>query len=105
MTLTIKIPDLLSTLLSQDEPREERGLLVEAVCGLYARHRVSSGEAAFVFCLNAGMIRWGRVLSESPMLFLWEVMTAAAECFAVRRLRPVTCNCLPAADCSTTHGV
>ncbi|MFN7343884.1 MAG: UPF0175 family protein [bacterium] len=46
MTLTIKIPDLLASLLSQDEPREERGLLVEAVCGLYARHRVSSGEAA-----------------------------------------------------------
>lgn len=46
MTLTIQIPDVLARLLAQDEPREERGMLVETVCSLYARHRVSSGEAA-----------------------------------------------------------
>jgi predicted HTH domain antitoxin len=46
MNLTLQIPDILAQLLAQDEPSEGRGLLVEAVCGLYARHRVTSGEAA-----------------------------------------------------------
>jgi predicted HTH domain antitoxin len=46
MTITLHVPDLLARLITQDEPKEDRGLLIEAVCGLYARHRISSGEAA-----------------------------------------------------------
>ena len=46
MTLTLQIPELLARLLAQEGPREERSLIIEAVCGLYARNRVSSGDAA-----------------------------------------------------------
>lgn len=46
MTVTIEIPESLSAVLHESEQRDDRGLLLEAVCGLYGRNRLDGREAA-----------------------------------------------------------
>jgi predicted HTH domain antitoxin len=46
MQVVVELPDELAGVLHELEPCEDRALLVETVCGLYARGRVSGGKAA-----------------------------------------------------------
>lgn len=46
MTVTIEIPESLAAVLHESGQREDRGLLQEAVCGLYAGNRLDSAEAS-----------------------------------------------------------
>lgn len=44
--MVLEVPDELADVLHELEPRDDRALLVETVCGLYSRRRVSAGKAA-----------------------------------------------------------
>lgn len=46
MEVSLNIPEELAELLREVETRDERALLVEAVCGLYSRCRIGAGRAA-----------------------------------------------------------
>lgn len=46
MQVMVELPDELAGVLHELEPCEDRALLVETVCGLYARGRISGGKAA-----------------------------------------------------------
>lgn len=46
MEVTLRIPDELSEVLHEMEPQDGRALLLETVCGLYARRRFGAGKAA-----------------------------------------------------------
>lgn len=52
MQVTLEIPDELAGVLHEMEPRDDRGMLVEAVCGLYARGRISSGKGARILGID-----------------------------------------------------
>lgn len=46
MEVTLSIPDELADVLHDLDQRDDRALVVEAVCGLYSRRRLSAGKAA-----------------------------------------------------------
>jgi predicted HTH domain antitoxin len=46
MNVTLEINEELEAILHEVEPDGDRALLVEAVCGLYARNRVGGGQGA-----------------------------------------------------------
>jgi predicted HTH domain antitoxin len=52
MQVTVDLPDELAGVLHEWEPHEDRALLVETVCGLYARGRISGGKAARLLGLD-----------------------------------------------------
>jgi predicted HTH domain antitoxin len=52
MQVTVELPDELAGVLHEMETREDRGLLVETVCGLYSRGRISGGKAARLLGLD-----------------------------------------------------
>jgi predicted HTH domain antitoxin len=52
MKMTLDVPDELAALLHELEPEDGRAVLVETVCGLYSRRKITSGKGARLLGLD-----------------------------------------------------
>ena len=50
--MTLDVPDELAALLHEVEPEDGRAVLVETVCGLYSRRKITGGKGARLLGLD-----------------------------------------------------
>jgi len=50
--MVLDIPDELASVLHEVEPEKTKAVLVEMVCGLYSRGRITGGKAARLLALD-----------------------------------------------------
>ena len=72
MNVTLEMSDELAGLLHDVEPDDSRAIMVETVCGLYSRHRVSSGKAARLLGLDRFGFQQELTKREIPMHYTLE---------------------------------
>jgi len=70
--MVLEVPDELADVLHELEPRDDRALLVETVCGLYSRRRVSAGKAARMLGMTGLEFQQELAVREIPINYTLE---------------------------------
>ena len=72
MRVIVDLPDELAGVLHELEPCQDRALILETVCGLYSRGRISGGKAARLLGVDRLVFQQELAKREIPLHYTME---------------------------------